>query len=220
MASRARSGSNCSATALRACRATRNSIVGGRREAPALRPRRRQDRGRALRGRRRPRAAEALRGSLVEVDRSALPPLEEGEYYHVDLIGLAGSRQRRQPVGLSSRLRITAPAIAGNRAQRRQALADPVQARESPTSGRPDRDRSGLPRLAADRAQSPQAETIVLARGHQPLAVTTERDVNDVVGMRQAATSASSVMRHSRTESPSPPPPMSSCHSVPLAPRA
>src|SRR5690348_13698988 len=25
-------------------------------------------------------AAEALRGSLVEVDRSALPPLEEGEY--------------------------------------------------------------------------------------------------------------------------------------------
>ncbi|MFL6760663.1 ribosome maturation factor RimM [Sphingomonas sp.] len=33
-------------------------------------------------------AAEALRGSLVEVDRSTLPPLEEGEYYHVDLIGL------------------------------------------------------------------------------------------------------------------------------------
>ena len=34
-------------------------------------------------------AAEALRGSLVEVDRSALPPLEEREYYHADLIGLA-----------------------------------------------------------------------------------------------------------------------------------
>ena len=34
-------------------------------------------------------AAEALRGSLVEVDRSALPSLEEGEYYHADLIGLA-----------------------------------------------------------------------------------------------------------------------------------
>ena len=32
--------------------------------------------------------AEALRGSLIEVDRSALPPLEEGEYYHADLIGL------------------------------------------------------------------------------------------------------------------------------------
>ncbi len=33
-------------------------------------------------------AAEALRGTLVEIDRSALPPLEEGEYYHADLIGL------------------------------------------------------------------------------------------------------------------------------------
>jgi 16S rRNA processing protein RimM len=33
-------------------------------------------------------AAESLRGSLIEVERSALPPLEEGEYYHADLIGL------------------------------------------------------------------------------------------------------------------------------------
>jgi 16S rRNA processing protein RimM len=33
-------------------------------------------------------AAEALRGSLVEVDRADLPPLEDGEYYHADLIGL------------------------------------------------------------------------------------------------------------------------------------
>ena len=33
-------------------------------------------------------AAEALRGSLVEVDRDALPPLEDGEYYHADLVGL------------------------------------------------------------------------------------------------------------------------------------
>jgi 16S rRNA processing protein RimM len=33
--------------------------------------------------------AEGLRGSLVEVERSALPPLGEGEYYHSDLIGLA-----------------------------------------------------------------------------------------------------------------------------------
>jgi 16S rRNA processing protein RimM len=33
-------------------------------------------------------AAEALRGSLVEVDRTALPPLEAGEYYHADVIGL------------------------------------------------------------------------------------------------------------------------------------
>ncbi|MEP7130283.1 MAG: ribosome maturation factor RimM [Sphingomicrobium sp.] len=33
-------------------------------------------------------AAEALRGALIEIDRSALPPLEEGEYYYADLIGL------------------------------------------------------------------------------------------------------------------------------------
>ena len=33
-------------------------------------------------------AAEALRGTLIEVDRVALPPLEDGEYYHADLIGL------------------------------------------------------------------------------------------------------------------------------------
>jgi 16S rRNA processing protein RimM len=33
-------------------------------------------------------AAEALRGTLVEVDRAALPPLADGEYYHADLIGL------------------------------------------------------------------------------------------------------------------------------------
>ena len=32
--------------------------------------------------------AEALRGQLVTVERAALPPLEEGEYYHADLIGL------------------------------------------------------------------------------------------------------------------------------------
>jgi 16S rRNA processing protein RimM len=32
--------------------------------------------------------AEALRGELVEIDRDRLPPLEEGEYYHADLIGL------------------------------------------------------------------------------------------------------------------------------------
>ena len=32
--------------------------------------------------------AEALRGTTLSVPRSALPPLGEGEYYHVDLIGL------------------------------------------------------------------------------------------------------------------------------------
>lgn len=32
-------------------------------------------------------AAEALRGAELSVPRAALPPLEEGEYYHIDLIG-------------------------------------------------------------------------------------------------------------------------------------
>ena len=33
-------------------------------------------------------AAEALRGTKLGVPRSALPPPGEGEYYHIDLIGL------------------------------------------------------------------------------------------------------------------------------------
>ena len=33
-------------------------------------------------------AAEALRGTELTVPRSALPPLEEGEYYHTDLLDL------------------------------------------------------------------------------------------------------------------------------------
>jgi len=44
-------------------------------------------------------AAEALRGSLVEVDRSELPPLEDGEYYHADLIGLPCEDRDGKPVG-------------------------------------------------------------------------------------------------------------------------
>ena len=44
-------------------------------------------------------AAEALRGSLVEIDRSALPPLEEGEYYHADLVGLAAVDGAGNPIG-------------------------------------------------------------------------------------------------------------------------
>jgi len=44
-------------------------------------------------------AAEALRGSLVEVDRSALPALEEGEYYHADLIGLQAVDRAGNRVG-------------------------------------------------------------------------------------------------------------------------
>ena len=45
-------------------------------------------------------AAEALHGSLVEVDRSALPPLEQGEYYHADLIGLPTVDRAGNPLGI------------------------------------------------------------------------------------------------------------------------
>ena len=44
-------------------------------------------------------AAEALRGALVEVGRSELPPLEEGEYYHADLIGLEAVDRDGNSVG-------------------------------------------------------------------------------------------------------------------------
>ncbi len=44
-------------------------------------------------------AAEALRGSLVEIHRDALPPLEEGEYYHADLIGLPCSDRSGRELG-------------------------------------------------------------------------------------------------------------------------
>ena len=44
-------------------------------------------------------AAEALRGTALTVPRSALPPLEEGEYYHADLIGLAVVDAEGAPLG-------------------------------------------------------------------------------------------------------------------------
>ena len=47
-------------------------------------------------------AAEALRGSLVEIDRTELPPLAEGEYYHVDLIGLSCVDAAGEPLGTVS----------------------------------------------------------------------------------------------------------------------
>jgi len=44
-------------------------------------------------------AAEALRGSLVEIDRLALPPLQEGEYYHADLVGLQAFDREGKKIG-------------------------------------------------------------------------------------------------------------------------
>ena len=44
-------------------------------------------------------AAEALRSTLLTVPRSALPPLEEGEYYHADLIGLEAVSDTGEALG-------------------------------------------------------------------------------------------------------------------------
>jgi len=44
-------------------------------------------------------AAEGLRGQLVTISRAALPPLEEGEYYHADLIGLPCQSPAGEPLG-------------------------------------------------------------------------------------------------------------------------
>lgn len=44
-------------------------------------------------------AAEALRGVELTVPRSALPPLAEGEYYHVDLIGLPAISTAGESIG-------------------------------------------------------------------------------------------------------------------------
>jgi 16S rRNA processing protein RimM len=44
-------------------------------------------------------AAEALRGQLIEVERAALPPLDDGEYYHADLIGLTCFSREEETIG-------------------------------------------------------------------------------------------------------------------------
>lgn len=44
-------------------------------------------------------AAAALRGTRLYIDRAALPPTEEEEYYHADLLGLEVVDQAGQPLG-------------------------------------------------------------------------------------------------------------------------
>lgn len=44
-------------------------------------------------------AADALRGTALTVPRSSLPPLEEGEYYHHDLIDLPVFNEAGEPIG-------------------------------------------------------------------------------------------------------------------------
>lgn len=44
-------------------------------------------------------AAERLRGTALTVPRAVLPPLEDGEYYHADLIGLAAVSAAGEALG-------------------------------------------------------------------------------------------------------------------------
>lgn len=44
-------------------------------------------------------AAEALRGTQLSVARAALPPLDEGEYYHADLVGQAAVSTTGEALG-------------------------------------------------------------------------------------------------------------------------
>ena len=44
-------------------------------------------------------AAEQLRGTALTVPRTALPPLEDGEFYHADLIGLPAISDAGDPLG-------------------------------------------------------------------------------------------------------------------------
>lgn len=45
-------------------------------------------------------SAEALKGTELTVARDQLPPLDEGEYYHADLIGLACETPDGEPLGM------------------------------------------------------------------------------------------------------------------------
>lgn len=44
-------------------------------------------------------AAEKLRGTALTVPRSAMPALDEGEYYHADLIGLPAVSEEGEALG-------------------------------------------------------------------------------------------------------------------------
>ena len=44
-------------------------------------------------------AAETLKGTSLYVSRDVLPPPEEDEYYHADLVGLAAVDKQGQPIG-------------------------------------------------------------------------------------------------------------------------
>ena len=79
------------------------------------------------------RAAEALRGSLVEIDREALPALGEGEYYYGDLIGLAAIDRDGCAVARWSLSKIMAPATCSRSSSKAASARSFPSAPASPT---------------------------------------------------------------------------------------
>lgn len=72
-------------------------------------------------------AADALRGTLLSVPRKTLAPLEDGEYYHADLIGLAavstdgsalGQVVAVENFGAGDVIEIERPSLNGNTGKR------------------------------------------------------------------------------------------------------
>ena len=121
-------------------------------------------RRRAVRRDRRPRRGRgAARVSWSRSTVQVLPPLEDGEYYHADLIGLAAVDAAGKTVGTVVAVEnYGAGDLLEIELDGRQKVADPVQAWNRRSGGRTDRARPGVPRLA-DRLQPPQPEAIVLA---------------------------------------------------------
>ena len=107
-----------------------------------------------------------LRGSLVEIERAALPPLAEGEYYHADLIGLPCFDGEGASLG-------TVVAVenfgAGDLLEiadwRRPPLADPVQARHRRTSRTAGS--SSTPNSSPSAATAPRLARVVADRGRR-----------------------------------------------------
>jgi len=54
-------------------------------------------------------SAEALKGARIHVPRSAFPPVQEGEYYWVDLIGLSVLNREGEHLGVVQDLMPTGP---------------------------------------------------------------------------------------------------------------
>lgn len=84
--------------------------------------------------------AEALRGTVLTVPRSALPPLAQGEYYHIDLIGLPAISTDGVPLGTVAAVQNFG---AGDVLEIAQHADDGAHNQDRPDQDRPNQGRSG-----------------------------------------------------------------------------